>query len=205
MKCSTTMYELMFEVVFDCETQKFFDAIEEFDASKLGLSVLSLYARENGNDGKMMSFWEKDLPKVWEIFQKADRIIGFNSIGFDVPVLTPYAPPSFPKLKHFDILQHVRESQGKRVSLDSLARGTLGTQKTDSGENAILYWQKGDKESLEKLRKYCEMDVLITRDLYDFGVKFGYLKYIDFWNEIREVKVDFSYPKEEPEVQTSLF
>lgn len=195
----------MFEVIFDTETQKFFDAIEEFDASKLGLSVLSLYAREDGNEGKMMSFWEKDLPKAWDYFQRADRIIGFNSINFDVPVLSPYAPPNFAKLKHFDILQHVKESQGKRVSLDSLSRGTLGSQKTDSGENAILYWQKGDKESLEKLRTYCEADVAITRDLYDFGFKNGFLKYIDFWNELREVKVDFSYVAEMPNGQDSLF
>ena len=202
---SDTIYPPMFEVVFDCETQKFFDTVEEFDASKLGVSVLSLYFRENGKDGEVRSFWEKDLDKAWEIFQKADRIIGFNSINFDVPVLSPYAPSYFSKLPHFDILAHVRESQGKRVSLDALAKATLGTSKTDTGENAILYWQKGDRESLEKLKKYCEADVLITRDLYDFGLKNGYVKFVDFWNEVREVKVDFSYPEEKPIAQTSLF
>lgn len=195
----------MFEVFFDCETQKFFDAIEDFDPSKLGVSVLSLFYRDGDKEQKMLSFWEKDLAGAWEIFQKADRIIGFNSLGFDVPVLSPYAPPYFARLPHFDILAHIKESQGKRVSLDALAKATLGIQKTDSGENAILYWQKGDKESLEKLRKYCEADVAITRDLYDFGLKNGYLKYIDFWNETRQVKVDFSYPKIEAEAQGSLF
>lgn len=200
----------MFEVIFDTETKKFFDAIEEYDPSKLGVSLLSMYIREIGEDlreikGEIKSFWEKDLEKAWKIFQKADRIIGFNSIGFDVPALTPYAPPHFPKLPHFDILAHIKESQGKRVSLDSLARATLGKTKTDSGENAILYYQRGDEESLEKLRKYCEADVLITRDIYDFGLKNGYLKFIDFWNETHDVKVDFSYPKEDLEVQSSLF
>ena len=200
----------MNEVIFDCETKKFFDAIEEFDPSKLGVSIVSLYVREvddnlNEIKGEMLSFWEKDLEKTWEIFQKADRIIGFNSIGFDVPAMSPYIPQEFSKLNHFDILAHVRESHGKRVSLDSLAKATLGTGKIDSGANAIVYYEKGDEESLAKLKKYCEMDVAITRDIYDFGLKNGHLKFIDFWNETREVKVDFSYPVEVPELQTSLF
>ena len=195
----------MFEVIFDCETKKFFDAIEEYDPSKLGVSLLSLFMRENGQEGEMMSFWESELDKAWEYFQKADRIIGFNSIGFDVPALSPYSPSYFSRLPHFDILTHIRESQGKRVSLDALAKATLGKGKTDSGENAILYWQKGDKESLVKLKKYCEADVAITRDLYDFGFKNGFLRFIDFWNEEREVKVDFSYPLKDPNEQNSLF
>jgi len=195
----------MFEVIFDCETKKFFDAIEEYDPSKLGVSLLSLYVRENGQEGEMISFWESELDKAWEYFQKADRIIGFNSIGFDVPALSPYSPSYFSRLPHFDILTHIRESQGKRVSLDALAKATLGKGKTDSGENAILYWQKGDKESLVKLKKYCEADVAITRDLYDFGFKNGFLRFIDFWNEEREVKVDFSYPLKDPNEQNSLF
>lgn len=200
-----------FEVIFDTETKKFFDAIEEYDPSKLGISLLSLYARELDEGlkeikGEMKSFWEKDLGKAWEIFAKADRIIGFNSIGFDVPALSPYSPPNFAKLPHFDILAHVKASQGKRVSLDSLARATLGTQKIDSGENAIKYFERGDAESLAKLRKYCEADVAITRDIYDFGLKNGYLKFISFWNETHEVPVDFSYPEgETEEVQNSLF
>jgi DEAD/DEAH box helicase domain-containing protein len=200
----------MFEVIFDCETKKFFDAIEEFDPSKLGVSLVSLYEREVDEKGKeikgeMKSFWEEDFSKMWPIFEKADRIIGFNSIGFDVPALSPYSPPGFPKLNHFDILAHVRESHGKRVSLDSLARATLGTSKSDTGENAIAYWQKGDEESLAKLKKYCEMDVKITKDIYDFGKINGYLKFIDFWNEIREVKVDFSYPAQGQNAQNRLF
>lgn len=195
----------MYEVIFDCETKKWFDVIEEYDPSKLGVSLLSLYVREKDGEGDLKSFWEDELNGAWEIFQKADRIIGFNSISFDVPALSPYAPDYFRKLPHFDILAHVKEVQGKRVSLDALAKATLGRGKTDSGENAILYWQKGDKQSLEKLRKYCEADVLITKDLYDFGFKNGYLKFVDFWNEEREVKVDFSYPEKDEHEQESLF
>jgi DEAD/DEAH box helicase domain-containing protein len=200
-----------FEVIFDAETKKFFDEIEGFDPAKLGVSVVSVYSRtldENLKEieGKMESYWEEGFPKMWELFAKADRIIGFNSISFDVPALSPYAPIAFAKMPHFDILARLKDVEGKRVSLDSLAKGTLGIGKSDVGENAIKYWNAGDPESLKKLREYCEMDVEITKKIYDHAISEGSLKYIDFWNETHDVKVDFSYPKvDSSTIQNSLF
>ncbi|MGA3291951.1 MAG: ribonuclease H-like domain-containing protein [Candidatus Microgenomates bacterium] len=200
-----------FEVFFDTETKSFFDEITGYDASKLGVSITSVYSRtldENFNEveGKMKSFWEKDFGEMFKLFEKADRIIGFNSINFDVPALSPYLPPHWPKLKHFDILNEIKKVEGKRMSLNSLAKATLGTKKNDSGDNAIKYWAEGTPESLAKLKKYCEMDVAITRDIYDHAMKNKVLKYIDFWNETHEIKLDFSYPKDaNTTVQSSLF
>ena len=142
---------------------------------------------------------------MFRLFEKADRIIGFNSFTFDVPALSPYLPQHWSKLPHFDILDEIKKIEGKRVSLDSLAKATLGTKKNDSGENAIKYWEAHDAESLAKLKKYCEMDVEITTKIYDHAMKNKLLKYIDFWNEIHEVKLDFSYPKLKPILQNSLF
>jgi DEAD/DEAH box helicase domain-containing protein len=200
----------MFEVIFDTETKRFFDEAEGFDPRNLGVSITSVYSRtldENLKeiDGEMRSFWEADFSEMFKLFEKADRIIGFNSFNFDIPALSPYLPPHWPKLKHFDILDVSKKTWGKRVSLDALAQGTLGSKKVDSGENAIKYWNEGTKESLAKLKKYCEMDVAITRDLYDYVLRNGVLRYKDFWNEIHEIKLDFSYPKKEDKIQTSLF
>ncbi|HTK03912.1 MAG TPA: ribonuclease H-like domain-containing protein [Alphaproteobacteria bacterium] len=202
----------MFEIIFDTETKKFFDEIEGFDASKLGVSITSVYSRTLDDnfqevEGKMQSFWEPDFPEMFKLFEKADRIIGFNSIGFDVAALSPYLPAHWPKLKHFDILAEIRKVEGKRASLDSVAKNTLGTTKNDEGINAIKYWNEHTTESLAKLKKYCEMDVEITKQVYDFVLKNGYLKYKDYWNEIHEVKLDFSYPKRQENViiQSSLF
>lgn len=201
----------VFEVIFDTETKKFFDEATGYDPAKLGVSIASVYSRtldENLKelDGKMESFWEEDFPEMFKLFEKADRIIGFNSVGFDVPALSPYLPAHWPKLKHFDILDEIKKTEGKRMSLDALAKATLGTKKSDNGENAIKYWEVHDPESLKKLKKYCEMDVAITRDLYDHVLKDGILKYIDFWNEIHEVKLDFSYPiLNDDHTQSSLF
>jgi len=189
----------MYEVIFDLETQKFFDDTGTSNPADLGVSIVSLYHRELDSDfrevkGELLSFWEKDLDGMWKIFQGADRIIGFNSLTFDIPALKPYAPANFSKLPHFDILDKIKEIQGRRTSLNSLAKETLGNSKTDHGANAIKYWRLGDPESLQKLQSYCEADVIITRDLYDFGFKYGFLKYLDHWNNLRQVPVDFSYP-----------
>ncbi len=205
------MSKKYFEVIFDTETKKFFSEATGYDASKLGVSITSVYSRtldENLKEieGKMESFWEKDFDRMFKLFEQADRIIGFNSIGFDVPALSPYFPAHWPKLKHFDILAEIKRVENKRTSLNSLAKATLNSNKNDSGENAIIYWEKGDSESLAKLKKYCEMDVAITRDIYDHAVSKGFLKYVDFWNETHEVKLDFSYPVvDSPQIQDSLF
>jgi uncharacterized protein YprB with RNaseH-like and TPR domain len=199
------------EVIFDVETQKFFDETGTADPGDLGVSVVSLYTRRLDTDlteitGEMLSFWEPQLPDMWKYFREADRIIGFNSINFDVPVLKPYAPSDFPKLPHFDILNHVKDAFGRRISLNRIARDTLGLTKIDSGANAVLYWQKGDDASLAKLKKYCEADVLITRDIYDHGLHHRHLRFTDHWNNPRLISVDFSYPPEiVSSAQPSLF
>ena len=201
----------MFEVIFDTETKKFFSGIEGYDPSKLGVSITSVYSRTLDKnlseiEGRIQSFWEEDFGEMFKLFEKADRIIGFNSIGFDVPALSPYLPPHWPKLPHFDILGEIKKVEGKRMSLDALAKVTLGRTKNDNGENAIKYWNEGTKESLAKLKKYCEMDVVLTRDIYDHVLKNGFLKYTDFWNETREIKLDFGYPKVDSQtLQNRLF
>ncbi|MFZ2201921.1 MAG: hypothetical protein WAV56_00840, partial [Microgenomates group bacterium] len=62
-------------------------------------------------------------------------------------------------------------------------------------------------EDMVRLRKYCEMDVVVTTDVYKYALKNGRLKYKDKWNEVREVEVDFSYPPEaeKQEQQMGLF
>lgn len=201
----------MFEIIFDTETKKFFDDIGDYDPAKLGVSITSVYTRTLDDnlkevDGKMLSFWEKGFDEMFLLFEKADRIIGFNSITFDIPALSPYFPTHWSKLKHFDILDRIKKIEGKRMSLDSLAKATLGVKKNDNGINAIKYWNAGDPQSLAKLKKYCEMDVAITRDIYDHALRNGVLKYIDFWNETHEIKLDFSYPTEDSStIQHSLF
>jgi DEAD/DEAH box helicase domain-containing protein len=188
------------EVIFDCETQKLFNEIIGSDPGALGISVVSVYVRtvddfQNEIQGTMYSFWEHELNNMWKYFSGAQRIIGFNSIKFDVPALKNYSPTGFEKLPHFDIMKVVRDVLGFSLGLDHLATQTLGAHKTDVGTNAVIYWKDHTPESLTKLKFYCEADVLLTRDLYDYGVLHKKLNYMDKWNTAREIPVDFSYPQ----------
>lgn len=199
----------MFEVFFDIETKSFFDDTGSSDPTQLGVSIVSTYFRDTDNDsGEMTSFWEHQIPDMWGFFRKADRIIGFNTLGFDVPVLKPYAPSDFLRLPHFDIYQKIKEfNLGHAASLNRIAKDTLGTAKIDDPANAIKYWQRGDEESLRLLQKYCEADVALTRDIYDYALKHKHIKYTDRWNNPRQIEVDFSYPPDFSPVhkQVSLF
>lgn len=200
------------EVIFDVETKKLFSDIDGDNPGDLGVSIVSLYKRvidENYKEksGNIMSFWESNFDKMWPIFQEADRIIGFNSIHFDVPALIPYTNFPFQKLPHFDIMAELKAVFGRRISLDAIAKETLDRPKIDSGLNAVYYWQKHDKESLTKLQKYCEEDVLITKEVYDHVLKNKFLLFKNKWNTLQKVELNFSYSEEEnkKEEQIGLF
>lgn len=187
------------EIIFDIETKKLFQDISTNNPADLGVSIVSVYKRLLDNDlnetsGQMISFWEADFPQMWPYFSDADRIIGFNSLGFDVPALVPLCPYNFKNLFHFDIMDEIKNKLGFRLSLNALATETIGHSKIDVGTNAPVYWDQGTVESLDKLKIYCEADVAVTKELYDYGLKYGHLKYKDKWNTSRMVEVNFSYP-----------
>lgn len=215
------------EVVYDVETKKLFEEISTNDPADLGISVVSVYRREVDNQGReisgeMKSYWtdevwdifgEKELyfEQMWRSFEEADRIIGYNSFGFDNPAMNRiYTQGDFTKLRHFDVLEEIRKVLGFRVKLDSIAKETIGAGKSADGLDAVKWWKKRDMESLNNLKKYCEMDVEVTTKVYDYAKSKGKLMFKDKWNEYRVIEVDFSYPVEvEPkapaEEQMGLF
>src|SRR5258706_7141275 len=92
------------EVIYDIETKKFFEDINDHDPAALGISIVSAYRREVDSDlkevsGEMRSFWESDFESMWSWFEEADRIIGYNSMGFDNPAMNGvYKKGDFTKL-----------------------------------------------------------------------------------------------------------
>jgi DEAD/DEAH box helicase domain-containing protein len=198
------------EVIFDIETKKIFDDIDTFNPADLGISIVSVFKRQlddnlNEVSGTMTSFWEEDFGAMWSLFNNADRIIGFNSLHFDVPAVAPLAPYDFNKLNHFDIMDKVKNVLGHRLSLNSIATETINHTKIDHGLNAVKYWAEHSPESLAKLKKYCEADVIVTKEVYDFALKNKFLKFKDKWNTIRQFDIDFSYPPKTTTPQLGLF
>ncbi|MFQ6102640.1 MAG: DEAD/DEAH box helicase, partial [Anaerolineae bacterium] len=63
---------------------------------------------------------------------------------------------------------------------------TLGTAKTADGLQAIRWFRQG---RIDKVLEYCQQDVEVTRQLYEFGRANGYVQYRDNRWRIRKVPV----------------
>jgi len=135
------------------------------------------------------SFLKDDLPRLWKLFEHTDALVGFNSNHFDIPVLNKYYPGDLIKIRSIDILKEVYEKLGRRIKLDSIAAGTLGTKKSGSGLDAMRWWKEGN---IKKLREYCLKDVEITKKVFDYALKNGSLKYKEL-GLTKEIKLDTSH------------
>lgn len=193
----------MLQVILDVETKKTFDEVGGFFPEKLGISFVGVCVRQGTTgQGEMMSFWEKDLPKLFPLLEKADVVIGFNVDNFDMPTFTPYYNADIKRIPTLDVLTRIKDSAGHRIKLDTVARDTLGVGKTGDGLDAIKYYQT---KQWDKLEKYCIQDVAVTRDVYDFGLQKGYVKFKNKWNRMIDCPVDFSFtPQKDAGVQMSL-
>jgi DEAD/DEAH box helicase domain-containing protein len=121
--------------------------------------------------------------------QQADMLITFNGDHFDIPLLNKYYSGDLSKIKSLDLLNEVKNSLGRRIKLDTLAEATLNKKKSGHGLDAITWWQNGE---IDKIIKYCIEDVKITKELYDYALKNGLLKYKDFnaQNAIKDIKLN---------------
>ena len=160
-------------VYFDLESQNLFqDVGGRSGIEKLRLSCGVTFSTER-NDFAV--YWEKDVLALIEELKNADRVIGFNLIGFDYQVLRPYAPTfNFASLRTLDLLQDIHRTLGFRLSLDAIAEASLGATKSADGLKAVEWFRAGE---LEKVAEYCKVDVDITRRVYEFGRDNGFVHY----------------------------
>ncbi len=139
--------------------------------------------------GTYSSFSREELPKLWPILEHADFLIGFNSDSFDIPLLNRYYPGDLSHLRSLDLLVEVQKVLGRRIRLQSLAEATLGRGKSGDGLKAGQWWREGKHD---KVREYCIEDVRLTRELYDYAMKHGKLKYKDL-RDIRDIRLDTTH------------
>jgi DEAD/DEAH box helicase domain-containing protein len=190
----------MRKIIFDCETSNIFTGVGSSDAADLDLSVVCIYDSETE---KYSAYFKEELSDLWPIFESADVLIGFNSDHFDIPLLNKYYSGDLTKLKSLDLLKEVKNSLGRRIKLDTLAEATLGKNKSGNGLEAVTWWKQGKKE---EVKKYCLDDVKITKEIYEYALKNGILKYKDM-GVIKEIKLDTSkwHDKTESAITHTLF
>lgn len=137
---------------------------------------------------RITTYREADLERLCRRFQELDLVVGFNVKRFDYRVLQPYTEIKLAELPTFDILEELHAILGHRISLGHLAEKTLGEAKTGDGLLALEYYAAGRWEELES---YCRQDVLLTRRLFEFGVREGYLLYQHRQGSLVRVPVDW--------------
>ncbi len=155
------------------------------DVNEQELTVVGIHDSETG---EYSSYLKEELHKLWPILERADVLIGFNSNTFDIPLLNRYYPGDLSHIRSLDLLAEVAQVLGRRVRLQSLAEATLGKGKSGDGLKASEWWKEG---KIDKVRAYCIEDVRITRELYDYALAHGILKYKDL-RDIRDIKLDTS-------------
>ena len=173
-------------VVFDLETQRSFAEVggrSQFD--KLGVSVGVAYRYDRD---EYLVVTEDRVRELIDLLCDADLVVGYNIRGFDYEVLRAYTDSDLQRLPTFDIMFDLEERLGFRPKLDSVASATLGVGKSADGLQALEWWRLGE---VDKIIEYCQEDVRVTRDLYDFGKRNRWVLVSRFGGKPRKVEVDW--------------
>ncbi len=172
-------------ITFDIESISDSAVRGHVDVNEQELTVVGIH---DSSTGEYTSYLREELPQLWPILEGADVLIGFNSNTFDIPLLNRYYPGDLTHFHSIDLLAEVQQALGRRIRLQSLAEATLGRGKSGDGLKAGDWWREGKKD---KVRAYCIEDVRLTRELYEYALKHGVLKYKDL-RTVKDIKIDTS-------------
>ncbi|MBT3923866.1 MAG: DEAD/DEAH box helicase [Nitrospina sp.] len=171
---------------FDLETQKSADDVGGWgNIHKMGLAVGVVW---DSLDQEFFTYEEKDARQLVDKLRTADLAVGFNIIGFDYTVLQPYSDFDLQEINTFDMLIDVKKLLGFRLSLNHLAQHTLNAEKSADGLVSLQWYKEG---KINKIIQYCKQDVEITRDLFLFGEKNGYVNYQSRSGNPLQLEVDW--------------
>jgi DEAD/DEAH box helicase domain-containing protein len=172
-------------IVFDLETQNLFQEVGSNDPAALDISVATVYDSETD---KYTTVTVDEIDQLWPIIEKADALVGYNSNHFDIPLLNKYYPGDLSQIKSIDLLEDIRISLGRRLRLDSVAQATIGAKKSADGLQAVRWWREGN---IKDIKKYCEQDVKVTKEVFEYARKNGHVKFKD-GHRNREIPLDTS-------------
>ncbi|MEN9920515.1 MAG: hypothetical protein RL538_408 [Candidatus Parcubacteria bacterium] len=160
-------------VVFDLETQNIFQEVGSSDPTDLDISVATAYDSETDT---YTTVTVDEIHKLWPIIEKADALVGYNSNHFDIPLLNKYYPGDLTTIKSIDLLEDIKNALGRRLRLDSVAQATVGAKKSADGLQAVRWWREG---KIKEIMKYCEQDVKVTKQVFEYARKNGHVKFKD--------------------------
>lgn len=172
--------------ILDVETRRSAQEVGGWhNAAAMGVSCAVLWDMQSGT---FEDYLQEDLPAMTRRLTQFDLVVGFNVLGFDYQVLRGCLDFDFHALPTLDILKVVLDRLGYRLSLDHLARHSLGVRKSGHGLESLRWWKEG---RVDQIIAYCRDDVAITRDLYLFGRDNGYLLFQNKSRKLVRLLVDW--------------
>jgi DEAD/DEAH box helicase domain-containing protein len=172
--------------VFDLETQRSAQEVGGWHrADQMRISCAVLYDSQTDT---FHEYLESDIPAFIKHLKRLEKVVGFNILRFDYRVLSGYSSFDFYALNNLDLLDHVHQRLGYRLSLGHLAQTTLGYPKSADGLQALRWWKE---KKIRLIVDYCREDVRITRDLFLSGKKDGYLLFTNKAGHTVRLPVDW--------------
>jgi len=173
-------------VFFDVETQRSFDEVGgRHNIRRMGLAAAVTYSTAAG---AYRHYTEDQCAQLLAELRAADLVVGFNVLSFDYEVLRAYTDDPLDDLPTVDMLDHVYRRLGFRVGLNALAECTLGCCKSADGLQALAWYREG---KMQEILDYCQQDVEVTRQLYEYGRQNKHLKYRDKMRRLQMVPVSW--------------
>lgn len=158
-------------VVLDLETRESFRDVGGWTPEKLTISLVGIFDARTSTE---RTYRLEELRALERVLADRPHVVGFNLLGFDYAVLKsvlsfdPYALPTV------DMFDHLQRQLGFRPKLDDVASATLGRRKSGNGLEAIRFYREGNWEALAR---YCLDDVRLTREIYEYGLAHGHVKF----------------------------
>ena len=171
----TSIMKILF---FDIET----NGIEDF-TNLSDLKVCHCISIYDPIAAKMITFEGDGIKEGLNMLSKADKIIGHNIIGFDLPALAKLYNFHPPLVQVQDSLvmsrclhPDLREDDFKRKDFDPAMVGSHSLKSWGHRMGKMLKLTYGEDEGAfdhynEDMKKYCERDVLVTKTLYEYLTK----------------------------------
>ncbi len=139
------------------------------DFKGMGISVTGAY------DGDRYRVFETDnKDELQRAIDKAEMVIGFNSLAFDGNLLKEAWGIAIPEDKHLDLLVEIWKAAGLSETfqypshagygLDAICEINFGVKKTGHGAQAPMDWQDGKRGTVID---YCLNDIAMTRKLFN--------------------------------------
>ncbi len=183
-------------VYFDLETQKSANDVGGWGhKDKMLMSVGVTYSTA---EGKYQIYSEKRVQDLIKELLQADLVIGFNHIHFDYEVLMGYTVLDLKgQIPSLDLMVEMETHLGHRPKLEAVAAASLGAGKSADGLQAIKWWREG---KIMEIAEYCCFDVKVTKLVHEYGVKHGFVRYTNRFNQTQDVPVNWPSAEEKVEV-----